>query len=97
MFHRHASPSVFDSIIGLCHEHGFSPKVDETPDSMQSVLSFVAADQGVSIVPACALNLRSDGVQFLRLRPDHVRLDVVLAWPKASTSAAVRSFLDLVE
>jgi DNA-binding transcriptional LysR family regulator len=95
--HRQSSPAAFDSIIGLCRERGFSPPVDEAPDSMQSVLSLVAAEQGVSIVPACALNLRTDGVQFLRLQPDHVRPDLVLAWPKASTSTAIRSFLDLVE
>jgi DNA-binding transcriptional LysR family regulator len=96
LFHRANSPALHDSIIRLCRECGFSPKVDET-DTMQSVLSLVAAEQGISILPACALNLRSEGVRFLRLQPDHLRMELVLAWPKLSTSTVLRSFLDMVE
>jgi DNA-binding transcriptional LysR family regulator len=58
LFHRKDSPALYDSIIGLCRERGFSPKIDNEPDTMQTVLSLVSAEQGVSIVPACALNLR---------------------------------------
>jgi hypothetical protein len=61
------------------------------------VWSLVAAERGISILPACALNLRSDGVEFLRLQLDHVRMEIVLAWPKMSTSTVLRSFLDPVE
>lgn len=97
LFHREGFPGLFDSIIGLCNERGFSPNIDDEPDMMQTALSLVAAEQGVSIVPACARNLRFDGVQLLRVLPDHIRAELLIAWPKASRSTVLQSFLDLVE
>jgi len=97
LFHRKGSPVLYDSIIGLCNESGFSPTVDSEPDMMQTTIALVAAHQGVSIVPACALNLRYDGVQLYRVLPDNVRAELFLAWPKASKSTVLQSFVDLVE
>ncbi len=97
LFHRRGSPVLYDSIIGLCNERGFSPTVDSEPDMLQKATSLVAAHQGISIVPACALNLRYDGVRLYRLLPDDVRAALFLAWPKSSKSTILRSFLDLVE
>lgn len=97
LFHREGFPGLFDSIVGLCNECGFSPNIDDEPDMMQTTLSLVAAEQGVSIVPACAINLRFDGIRLLRIQPDHVRADLLIAWPKTSTSTVLQSFLDFVE
>jgi DNA-binding transcriptional LysR family regulator len=97
LFHRKGSPKLFDTIIGLCNERGFSPIVEYEEESMQTALALVAAEQGVSIVPASALSMRLDGVQFLRLQPDHIRVELVIAWPKMPKSTVLKSFLDLVE
>src|SRR6266478_4131533 len=51
---------------------------------LQTVLSLVEAEQGVSIVHACARNLRSNGVRFYRLQPDDVRVELVAAWETAN-------------
>ena len=58
---------------------------------MQAVLSLVEAEQGVSIVPGCVRNLRSDGVRFYRLQPDDVRVDLVVAWKKESSHLPQRA------
>jgi DNA-binding transcriptional LysR family regulator len=97
LYHRDGFPALFDSIIKLCNEHGFSPNIDNEPDMMQTALSLVAAEQGVSIVPACVLNLRYDGVQLRRIQPDYVRADLFIAWPKTHPSPVLQSFLALVE
>jgi DNA-binding transcriptional LysR family regulator len=97
LYHRKGSPAIFDTVIGLCKERGFSPNVEAEPDMLQTVLALVAAGQGVSIVPACALTLHFEGVKYLRLRPDKVRAELILAWPKAARSAALDSFVELVE
>src|SRR5246500_5226069 len=62
LFHREGSPGLFDTITGTCHKAGFCPRVEDQPNMLQTVLSLVEAEQGVSIVPACAKNLRSKGV-----------------------------------
>ena len=97
LFDREGYPRLFDTIIRMCNKAGFSPKVENQPSMMQTVLSLVEAEQGVSIVPACVRNLRSDGVRFYRLQPDDVRVELVAAWKKETPSVALQAFLDLID
>jgi DNA-binding transcriptional LysR family regulator len=95
LFHRQGAPGVFDTIVGACRSQGFSPRVDNEPNSMQTILSLVEAEEGVAIVPASTSNLRSNGVQFVRLVPD-LYLDLIVAWQLGETSVVVRTFLDFL-
>ena len=97
LFHREGYPGVFDSTTAICQKVGFYPRVENQPTMLQTVLSLVEAEQGVSIVPACARNLRSNGVRFYRLQPDDVRIELVAAWKKENPSVALRAFLDLID
>jgi DNA-binding transcriptional LysR family regulator len=97
LFHREGAPRLFDTIIGMCNDAGFSPRVENEPNMMQTVLSLVQAEVGVSIVPACVRNLRSDAVRFYRMQPDEVRVELVAAWKKETPSVALRAFLDLID
>src|ERR1700731_3376674 len=92
LFHRKGAPAVFDTIIGACRSHGFSPQVENEPNSMQTILSLVEAEEGVAIVPASTSNLRSNGVRFVRLVPD-LYLDLIAEWPLGEPSAVLRTFL----
>jgi len=96
LFHRDGSPGLFDMIIGICNDAGFSPRVENESNTMPTVLSMVEAEQGVSIVPACVRNLRSYGVRFYRLQPDEMRVELVAAWRKESPSVVLGAFLDLL-
>ena len=63
---------------------------------MQTILSLVEAEEGVAIVPASTSNLRSNGVQFVRLMPDSLYLDLIVAWPPGEPSVVLRTFLDFL-
>ena len=95
--HREGSPGLFDTITAMCKKAGFCPRVDNQPNMMQTVLSLVEAEQGVSIVPACVRNLRADGVRFYRLQPDYVRVELVAVWKKTNSSVVLRGFLELID
>lgn len=97
LFHRAGYPPLFDTITRLCNKAGFSPRVDCEPELMQTVLTIVEAEQGVSIVPAAVRNLRSDGARLYRLQPDDVRVELVAAWKKETPSVALKAFLDLID
>jgi DNA-binding transcriptional LysR family regulator len=97
LFHRRGAPGLYDSITALCKEAGFTPRVEHEPNLMQTVLSLVASEAGSAIVPACVTNLRADGVKFLRVVPDHARVELVATWPKGTTSIVLRSFLDMLK
>jgi DNA-binding transcriptional LysR family regulator len=95
LFHRKGAPVVFDTIVGACRSQGFSPRVENEPNSMQTILSLVEAEEGVAIVPASISNLRSNGVRFARLLPD-LYLDLIVAWQLGEPSGVVRGFLDFL-
>jgi DNA-binding transcriptional LysR family regulator len=89
LFHREGAPRLFDTITGMCTNAGFSPKVECEPNMMRTVLTLVAAEQGVSIVPAWVRNLRADGVRFYRLLPDDVRVELVAAWRRTTSRSCL--------
>jgi DNA-binding transcriptional LysR family regulator len=97
LFHRQGAPGVFDTIVGACRAQGFSPRVENEQNSMQTILSLVEADEGVAIVPSSTGNLRSNGVQFVRLIPDDLYLDLIAAWPVGEFSIVLRTFLSFLE
>jgi len=64
---------------------------------MQTILSLVEAEEGIAIVPASTSNLRSNGVQFVRLVSDSLYLDlIIVAWPLGEPSVVLRTFLDFL-
>jgi len=97
LFHRQGAPGVFDTIVAACRTQGFSPRVENEPNSMQTILSLVEAEEGVAIVPASTSNLKSNGVQFVGLMPDDLYLDLIAAWPAGEPSAVLRTFLDFLD
>jgi DNA-binding transcriptional LysR family regulator len=97
VFQRTSSPEVFDTIVRVCNDNGFSPRLHHELNNMNSVLATVEAGEGVAIIPATARNLRADNISFFRLQPDEVRIDFVAAWQKKEPSIALKSFLELLD
>ena len=93
---RKESGVLFDTILRICNEAGFIPRIENESDRPQTVLSLVEAEQGVSIVPACVRNMSSNGVRFYRLQPDDASISLVAAWKKEIPSPALRAFLHLL-
>jgi len=96
-FQRASSPEVFDTIIRVCNDSGFSPRLHNELNNMHSVLATVEAEEGVAIVSALASNLRADNVSFFRLEPDDVRIDFVATWKKKELSVPLKQFLELLD
>ena len=96
-FQRTSSPETFDTIVRVCNDNGFSPRLYHELNNMNSVLATVEAGEGVAIVPATAETLRPDNISFYRLQPDEVRIDFVAAWQKKEPSIALKSFLELLD
>jgi len=97
LFHREAALGLYDMVVGMCNDAGFSPVVEIKSDRAQTVLSLVEAEQGVSIMPASVRKLWTKGVRFYRLQPDNVRIALVATWKKETPSVALRAFIELVK
>ena len=96
LYHRDGASRLFDTVIGVCNDAGFSPRVEYEADRWQTILSLVEAEEGVSILPASVRKLWSNGLRFYRLQPDDVRVELVAAWKKETQSVVLGRFLDLV-
>jgi DNA-binding transcriptional LysR family regulator len=65
LYPRDPKPSYADYIIGICENAGFSPRISQETQQMQTALSLVSAGLGVTLVPASLLNMRRRGVIYL--------------------------------
>jgi DNA-binding transcriptional LysR family regulator len=89
---RQATPALYDQIIQRCGE---SPRVTQEVSDIRMVLGLVAANLGVSIVPASAMPLRTEGIIYLPLSDDGDAITVETAFVchRKSLSPVVEGFL----
>lgn len=65
IFNRKSSPYYFDTILSLCVEAGFSPKIEHHVSQWLTAVSCVSIGLGVAIVPEC---LRNTGIRAISFR-----------------------------
>ncbi len=64
LFPRQLAPGLYDPIIMLCQAAGFSPQVVQECIQMQTIVSLVSANLGVSILPASIQEVQRHGVVY---------------------------------
>ena len=62
-FPRELSPVLYDQLISMCQQAGFSPRIVQEAH-MQTIVSLVAAGIGVALVPATLQNLSRKGLLY---------------------------------
>ena len=82
----------FDSIISLCKNEGFYPYIVQNAQEQQTIISLVAADLGVAIVPESSTRITNKNVSFIPIKQNHKKT-TALAWHKESTSPGVSLFI----
>jgi len=92
---RSKGSALYDEIIILCRQHGFSPNVVQEANETHTVCGLVAAGLGVSIVPSSVRALRVRGIAYRPLRP-RATIQRCVAWRKASHSPALRAFVAML-
>jgi DNA-binding transcriptional LysR family regulator len=95
LFPRHLGPGFYDQIVSMCHEAGFSPNVVQEAIEMQTIVSLVAAEIGVAIVPASLQYLRRVGVIYKNIEDakDIPAAEIAMIWRKEDTSPILQAFL----
>ena len=92
---RETSPAVFDKIIGLCSDAGFSPQLAALPVIRASVLMLVQAGEGIAIVPELHDTIGS-GLAACPLKSKDAFVELVMAWYPARVSPITEAFMALV-
>jgi DNA-binding transcriptional LysR family regulator len=96
LLNRAGAVGLYDHIISACRSAGFSPSVNHSPDLMATVLTMVAAELGVSVVPEGVRNLRSRQVVFVPISPALDPIPLVMCWRTKSDSPPRDAFMKLV-
>lgn len=96
-FPREAAPALYDPVIALCRNAGFSPRVVHETEGPHTVSLLVAAGMGVSIIPTPLSWLRSEDVVYAALRDPHPPVELTATWRRDNENPALVSLLEVVE
>jgi DNA-binding transcriptional LysR family regulator len=92
---RETAPAVFDKIIELCSEAGFSPQIAALPVVRSSALMLVQAGEGVAILPELHDTFGS-GLAACPLKSKEAFVELVMAWYPPRVSPITEAFMALV-
>jgi DNA-binding transcriptional LysR family regulator len=76
----HFRSVVHDAVAATCAENGFAPTVAMEVGETATLISFVAADAGVALVPASAQLMTVGGAVYRRLTGATHSVQIAMAW-----------------
>jgi DNA-binding transcriptional LysR family regulator len=91
--HRY-TPSLFDSLVAACRKAGFEPTLGPSVPQLVTIVQLVAAEVGVSLVPASLQAFQIKGVIFKELHDVSPKTRLSLAWRRTDTSPFLKNFLE---
>ncbi len=96
LFPRHLGPKLYDQIVSLCQQAGFSPNVVQEAIQMQTTVSLVAAEIGIALVPASVQNLQRTGVIYKEIQEVTPKAEIAVIWRSKDQSPVLHQFLSVV-
>ncbi|MFK0162753.1 LysR family transcriptional regulator [Rhizobium sp. NPDC090279] len=96
LFPRMVGLSLYDDIVAACREAGFDLVVTQEAPQIPSIVNLVAANLGVSIVPASIAQIKLDGVAYRPIDGPPVVARLGLASLKAQRSPVVANLMSLI-
>jgi DNA-binding transcriptional LysR family regulator len=94
---RETSPAVFDKVIELCSEAGFSPKIASISTVWSSVVLMVQAGEGISLLPLNSQQARMNDLAFCPVTARNAYVDLIIAWSPKRDSVIMQSFRALAD
>ncbi len=98
LFPYRRGPSLYRGILTACRQAGFAPKITQEAQRMHTILSLVAAEMGVSLVPQGAQTLRIDGVAFVQVDgiPQALAWELAMVRRKTDRRRALLRFAEMI-
>lgn len=90
---REIGAGLYDAVAAACRAAGFEPRFDTSPPQIATLLALVAAEFGVSILPASMRRFVAPGVEYRPLAGDPATLSLSLATRRDERSPLVRNFV----
>lgn len=95
---RHVSPGYYDRVMAHFQRHDFHPRVVQYGADNIALLSMVAAELGIAIVPAASSWHPMPGIRFLRLEElDACDMPLWFVWKEGNESPALHNLIDMID
>jgi DNA-binding transcriptional LysR family regulator len=89
----------YEEVITLCRQVGFEPKImpNITVTGVVALLSLVASEKGVSILPNHVQILHREGVVYRAIRDATLKRQTAVVWRQEDSSMVLRKFLNVIQ
>lgn len=87
---------LYELVVSACLQAGFTPQISQEAGELQTVIGLVAAGFGVSLLPAAARKLHSNGVVYVPLAAPVPVIEIAAAHLHTDTSPVLAAFLSVV-
>lgn len=81
---RATSATFHDHVLAVCRRAGFTPQIVQEASELFTILNFVRAGLGVSLVPSAAVKMNVPGVRFHDLKMPESEWRIGIAWNRHS-------------
>jgi DNA-binding transcriptional LysR family regulator len=92
----HARSVVHDAVETACEAHGFVPRVALEVGETATLVSFVAAGLGVSLVPESVARLTIEGAVYRPLTAPTQEIELAVAWRRDGSGPVVERALEII-
>ena len=99
LFPRQLAPGLYDPIIAICQAAGFSPQVVQECIQMQTIVSLVSANMGISILPESIQEAQRQGVVYKPIAASfgiEKLATIAIVWRLNDDSPTLNRLLELI-
>ncbi len=97
MYQRESGTGVYEQIVALCRQAGFSPRIAQEAREVPTIIGLVAAGLGIAFVPASLSSINVNGVTYRPLREKAARSAMWLVLRAAELSPQEAAFAELTK
>ncbi|MEM9647284.1 MAG: LysR family transcriptional regulator [Bacteroidota bacterium] len=96
LFSQDYSPLYYDTVISICEDGGFSPKVSHKSVHAQTIFKLVENKLGIAIVPTALQDGFQMKVKFIELKRIKQRAVLSMVWKEDNRNPALKNCMDLL-
>jgi len=97
LFARRFAPGYYDTLMRMCRQAGFEPKVVHESNRFHTTLSLVAASRGIFLTGKSVGRLGRPGIVCRSLRPRVPEIEMGLAYDPRHRSPLLKAFVTAVD
>ncbi|MEP0304414.1 MAG: LysR family transcriptional regulator, partial [Maribacter dokdonensis] len=96
LFSQAYSPLYYDTIISICKDAGFAPKISHKSVHAHTIFKLVENHMGIAIVPTSLQNGFQMRVKFIELKEIPQRANLSVIWKKEHTNSVLKNCMELL-